>query len=288
MFKKYFKKLLYLGIFCLILLVVLGFYATAIEPNRLVIVEQNLNLPHWDKELNGFKVAAISDIHGGSDFIDEAKLQKVVEMTNAQNPDIIVLLGDYVSQAEGRKSKALKMPMETIAENLRGLKAKYGVYVVIGNHDWWFDEAKVRTEFEKVGFKVLDYTSADIDVNGKNVRIIGIEDFWKQKLVNPDLVNAVVNDKQNVIGLTHNPDTFEWTTDKISLMIAGHTHGGQVWLPIIGAPLHVAKKKYTYGHIVEDGRHLFVTKGIGTSGPPVRFCATPEIAILNLYAEDAN
>lgn len=286
MWKKWSKLILKLSIVLLILLVILGYYATAIEPNRLIINEQNISVNHWDKELNGFKIAAISDIHAGSDFIDEAKLQKIVEMTNAQNPDIIVLLGDYVSEIGRKEDKTLRMPMDMIAENLRGLKAKYGVYAVIGNHDWWFDEQKVRLELEKIGFKVLDYASADINVNGKDIRIIGIEDFWKQRYVNPKLVDAIIDDKQNVIGLTHNPDTFEFTTDKISLMLAGHTHGGQVWLPIIHSPITVSKRKYTLGHILEDGRHLFVTKGIGTSGLGVRFCATPEIAIINLFAEN--
>ncbi len=269
----------------LIICIALGFYAVAIEPNRLIINEQTITVKHWDKELNGFKIVAISDIHGGSNFIDEAKLQEIVKTVNAQNPDIIVLLGDYVSQSEGKKSKALKMSVETMTENLRGFKANFGVYGIIGNHDWWYDEAKVRTEFEKIGVKILENTSSDIEVKGKTVRIIGIEDFWKKRVINQDSVNSLIGDKQNVIGITHNPDAFEFTSDKISLLLAGHTHGGQVWLPIIQAPLPVAKRKYTVGHIFEDGRHLFVTKGIGTSGPPIRFCATPEIAVLNIFAE---
>jgi uncharacterized protein len=285
MFKKILKKILYLGIIGFVVAVILGFYAIVIEPNRLIINEQNITVKHWDKELNGFKIVAISDIHGGSNFIDEAKLRRIVETTNAQNPDIIVLLGDYVSQSEGKRSKALKMPVETMTENLRGLKANYGVFGVIGNHDWWFDEAKVRTEFEKIGVKVLENASADVEVKGKTVRIVGIEDFWKKKSVDVVAVDELVGDEQNVIGITHNPDTFEFTTDKISLLFAGHTHGGQVWLPIIQSPIPVAKREYTIGHIVEDGRNLFVTKGVGTSGPPIRFCATPEIAVINIFAE---
>jgi uncharacterized protein len=285
MWKIWLKRLLKLSLASFVLIIILGFYSIVIEPNRLIVNEQNITVKHWDKELNGFKIVAISDIHGGSNFIDEAKLQEIVKTVNAQNPDIIVLLGDYVSQSEGKRSKALKMPVETMTENLRGLKANYGVFGVIGNHDWWYDETKVRVEFEKIGVKILENEPTDVEIKGKTVRIIGIEDFWKKNSVDSAAVNELIGDKQNVIAITHNPDAFEFTSDKISLLLAGHTHGGQVWLPIVQAPLPVAKRQYTVGHIVENGRHLFVTKGIGTSGPPIRFCATPEIAVLTVFAE---
>jgi len=132
-----------------------GAYSYFIEPSRLVVHEEDLQIPNWNVKLDGFKVVAISDIHGGANYITEAKIREIVELTNAQNPDLIVLLGDYVSQKKGKHSE-LKMPIETIADNLQGFNAKYGVYAIIGNHDWWFDEKKVRIEMERVGIKVLE------------------------------------------------------------------------------------------------------------------------------------
>ncbi len=284
MIKTWLNRLLKLGVSLFFIGIILGLYATTIEPNRLIINEQTIKLNRWDATLNGFKIVAISDIHGGSTFTDEAKLQKIVEMANAQNPDIIVLLGDYVSQSEGKQNKALKMSVETMTENLRGFNSKYGVYGVIGNHDWWYDEAKVRQSFENIGVKMLENESAEIDVNGKKVQIIGIEDFWKQKTNNSSQTDALIKN-DFVIGITHNPDTFDFTTNKLSLLLAGHTHGGQVWLPIIQSPIAVAQRKYTVGYINADDRHLFVTKGVGTSGPAIRFCATPEIAVITLFAK---
>ncbi|HEY2866123.1 MAG TPA: metallophosphoesterase, partial [Pyrinomonadaceae bacterium] len=117
-------------------LLLLG-YSYFIEPRRLVINQQTLAIHGWDPAFNGFKIVAIGDIHAGSNAVDEAKLREIVKLTNRQNADLVVLLGDYVSQASTllHGKHALKMPLETIAENLAGLTAKYGVVVVTGNHD---------------------------------------------------------------------------------------------------------------------------------------------------------
>ena len=145
-----------------VIFVLLLMYSYFVEPNLLFVNKYTIKVPHWSKELNGFKVVAISDIHAGSNSMTEEKLRYVVEQANAQQPDIIVLLGDYVSQSRHDKQD-LKMAPDVIAKNLQELKAKYGVYAVIGNHDWWFDADIVRTELEKAGIKVLDNETASFD-----------------------------------------------------------------------------------------------------------------------------
>jgi predicted MPP superfamily phosphohydrolase len=268
-----------------VIFVLLLMYSYFVEPNLLLVNKYTLKIPHWSEELNGFKVVAISDLHAGSNSMTEEKLRYVVGLANAQEPDAIILLGDYVAQSHGRNGKDLKMPPNVIADNLQGLKAKYGVYAVIGNHDWWFDETAVRTELERAGIKVLENETASFEANGKKVWILGIEDYWKHYKVDIAKPLSEIEPKENIIGITHNPDSFDKTPDSLSILLAGHTHGGQVYLPFIGAPVPVAKKEYTWGHIVHDGRHLFVTKGVGTSGPGIRFCAVPEILVLTLEAE---
>ena len=282
-FKKVLKRILLALAIIIVIVAALFGYAYFIEPRRLVIHEETLKIPRWSTNLNGFKVVAISDIHGGSNHVPEEKLRKLVEETNAQNPDIIVLLGDYVSQTEGKRS-ALKMPIETIAENLKGFQAKYGVFAVIGNHDWWYDDKKVQTEFERIGIKVLENETAAIRVGNETISIWGIEDLWRNRKV-PTAAFEKIADKKNILAITHNPDSLLLTPNSISLMIAGHSHGGQVNYPFYGPKAYVNDPRFMAGSTVVDGKHIFITTGIGTSVVPLRFRVPPEIAVLTLFAE---
>lgn len=288
--KKFLKYNLYVFTFGFLVGLILLAYTYFIEPNRLSVKEVSLEVPHWSRELNGFKLVAVSDIHGGSHTITEEKIQYITQIINEQNPDIVVMLGDFVSQVhDGDKSirnRDLKMPVETIAQNLKGLKTKYGVFVVIGNHDWWYDEAECRTAFENIGFTVLENETKSFIVNNNSVTVLGIEDFWKRRKVDVKDVLAELPVQENIIGITHNPDSFDFTPDSLSILLAGHTHGGQVNFPFIGAPIIPAKKEFTAGHIVKDGRNLFVTTGIGTSGLPFRFRVPPEIVVINLNSKN--
>ena len=170
----------------------LAAYAYFIEPRRFVVVEETIAIPNWDAKLDGFKVVLISDIHAGSNYAPLERLRYVVERANEQNADLILLLGDYVSEAKrGRDRNAeagtdgteLRIPVETIADNLQGFKARYGVYAVIGNHDWYHNAQKVQRELERVGINVLENEIEEIQVGEQKVRLWAIEDFWKNRRV---------------------------------------------------------------------------------------------------------
>jgi predicted MPP superfamily phosphohydrolase len=277
----------------------LAVYGFFIEPNSLVVNRRELHIKNWSPQLNGFKIVAISDLHAGSNFITAEKLREIVARVNAEEADLVVLLGDYVSRRYFAR-KELKMPLNVMSDNLRGLKAKYGVYGVLGNHDNEYDDQSVRTEMEKTGLKILENEVISLERNGEKLRILGVRDIlklgsnWAQ--VSDDLkkyLETASADDGKLIVLTHNPDTIVYLTeglsisDKLALILAGHTHGGQVRLPLVGSPVVPSEfgQKYAAGHIRDRGVDMFVTTGIGTSILPVRFGVPPEIAVLEIYAE---
>ena len=255
-----------------------GYY---IEPNRLVVNHQSIQIDNWPGELRGMRIALIGDVHTDNRFIDEKKLQKIVELTNAEHPDLIVLLGDYIQG--GHRETRYRVPPEITAAQLKNLKAPLGVYAVLGNHDWWFDGERVRRAFEKEGIPILEDEVKELNWQGKSFWLAGLADLWtRPQHVAQTIAKAPAG--APVIALTHNPDIFPTLPQSVPLLLAAHTHGGQVNLPLIGTPIVPSKfgSKYTAGHVFENGHHMFVTTGIGTSIMRVRFRVPPEIVILTI------
>jgi predicted MPP superfamily phosphohydrolase len=271
-------RVAFAGIPLLLMLVLI--WSVFIEPNRLVLHPETIQIAQWPKGLSGLKIAVISDIHTGGPFIDEAKLKTIVEKTNALNPDLIVLLGDYMS---GNNWHSHRVEPEVTAAGLKDLKAPLGVYAVLGNHDWWFDGERCRRAFEANGIHVLENQVQEVKWREGSFWLAGLSDLWTR----PQLISSTIDQVPagaTIIALTHNPDIFPRLPERVPLLLAGHTHGGQANIPLIGAPVvpSIYGSKYTAGHIVENGHHLFVTTGIGISILPVRFRVPPEIVILTI------
>lgn len=277
------KKRAVLAIFAALLVTggALLLWAFVIEPNRLVVNEVEIKLPAWPAAFAHLKIVAISDLHAGMPFINEAKLEKVVATANATEPDVIVLLGDFIAHDKNEK---LLMAPEVIAGKLKGLRAKYGVYAILGNHDWWFDGERVRRALTSVGIRVLENEVAKLEKDGQIVWLLGVPDYWTRQPIDLRPALAQINAPGPVIALTHNPDIFPTLPANISLTLAGHTHGGQVNIPFYGRPVIPSQygERYAVGYIQENGRHLFVTPGIGTTGLAVRFRVPPEISVLTI------
>lgn len=271
-------KIILLALLCC--LAFLALWAFVIEPSRLVLRETPITLPSWPANLKGLRIAVISDLHAGSPFITLDKIHLIVEMTNGARPDLILLPGDFVIQGvPGGKF----MEPEVMASALKGLRARFGVFATLGNHDWWYNARRVRKSLENAGITVLENDAVMIERDSAAIWVVGIGDKWEGK---PDIASALarVNDSAPIIALTHNPDIFPSIPAKVALSIAGHTHGGQVALPIIGRPIVPSDfgERYAAGHIIEGSKHLFVTTGVGTSILPVRFRVPPEISLLTI------
>jgi uncharacterized protein len=263
----------------LIITLALGARAFWLEPASLVLKEERLVVP-WPAGRQ-LRLAVIADLHVGAPFNGLGKLHEVVKRTNAAQPDMVCLLGDFmVMDVIGRRF----IPPEKLTIELAGLHAPAGVFAVLGNHDNWFDHDRVRRALERAAVRVVEDTALLIDTPAGPVWVAGVSDVWTGQ---PNVRTALANigqDSAPVLLLTHNPDIFPEVPNRVSLTLAGHTHGGQVRLPFIGRPIVPSRygQRYAAGHVVEGGRHLYVTTGIGMSSLPVRFGVPPTVIVLTL------
>ena len=256
----------------------IAFWAFFIEPDLLVIREQTIAIDNWPQQLDGLRIAVISDIHVGGSFITDEKLRTIVARTNERQPELVVILGDYM------KREAIEP--EVFGAVLKGFSAPLGTYSVLGNHDWWYSGDKVRRGLEQHGIKVLENEVLQLNARGTSLWLVGLADLWTRAQRIEETV-AKVPEGQPSIALTHNPDIFPLLPQRVPLLLAGHTHGGQVRFPLIGTVVESSRygDRYVKGHVFENNHHLFVTTGIGTSIVPVRFGVTPEIVLLTLKSK---
>lgn len=229
-----------------------------------------------------------------------ARYDAIVETTNALQPDLIVLLGDY---AGDHRFVTKPVAMAEFARSSARLSARLGVYAILGNHDWWDDTAAqrsghgplaVQSLLEREGIPVLHNAALRIANDGRPFWLLGLGDqlallrrFGRLQPAGVDDLAATLahldGDEAPALLLAHEPDVFPRVPARVALTLCGHTHGGQVRLlgysPVVPSAFG---NRYAYGHVVEEGRHLVVSGGLGCSILPVRFGVPPEITLVEL------
>ena len=276
-----------------------GAYAVGIEPMLLTHVKRYaLTPPHWPAG-SKLRIVALADIHACRPWMTAERIASLVEDANALQPDLIVLLGDYIA---GMRLVTDQVTPSQWAAALSGLKAPLGVLSILGNHDWWNDgfaqragagPTIARKALEKVGIPVLENDVVWLEKDGHGFWIAGLADQLALRptkdrtgfrgLDDLDGTLARVSDTSPVILLAHEPDIFPKVPWRVSLTLSGHTHGGQVRLfgysPVVPSRFG---NRYAYGHVVENDRNLIVSGGLGFSILPLRFGVRPEILSIDL------
>lgn len=259
------------------LLLLLGLYAFWYEPATLRAVEYPIRI---DGGIGGtLRIVVISDLHGGAPYITEQKIEQAVALANDAKPDLVLLTGDYVTTGV---LGGWHMPIETIAAKLGALHTRLGVYAVLGNHDNWYGLRRVERALNHAGIVVLEDRAARIGIRGNTLYLAGITDYnTGPHVVGGAMLGIPVG--QKAICFTHSPDVFPELPRTCALTVAGHTHGGQVDLPLLGRLItNTRDPRYAAGLLRVNGKTLFVSTGIGTSILPVRFGVRPEVSILDV------
>jgi uncharacterized protein len=250
------------------------------EPASLRIIEQCVEVPKFQTPL---RVAILTDLHVGSPFNGLSRLDEIVRRTASAEPDLVFVLGDLVIQGV---LGGTFVPPEDIARKLGELRRQTPVYAVLGNHDNWLAPNRVKNALIGARIEVLEDRAVKVMASSGELWLVGVSDFWTAPHDVKAALAAVPDDGSAAVLMTHNPDIFPEIPARIDLTIAGHTHGGQVLLPLLGSPIVPSRygQRFASGHIVENGRRLFVATGIGTSILPVRFRVPPAISLLRLAA----
>jgi predicted MPP superfamily phosphohydrolase len=250
-------------------------YASLVEPYDYEVTRTDVLIKGLPQGFEGFRIAQISDVHH-SRLVSIEEVRRVVELAQGTGADLIVLTGDYTT--------AYRRYIEPCAEALGALRAPEGVWAVLGNHDHYTDQQLTVRALERAHINVLNNANTIIRRGGERLQLAGIDDWswngtdWPRALYGLD-------QKFPTVLLSHQPRVLDVAeAEKVSLILSGHTHGGQLRLPFIGAPARfgVEDFKYLRGLYEREGTQLYVSRGTGVIGLPLRFGVRPEIAVIRL------
>jgi predicted MPP superfamily phosphohydrolase len=253
---------------------VAGGYGVLYGRLNLETTTPRIRLRRLPSAFHGFRIAQLSDIHIGP-FMTEDQVRRYVQITNALKPDLIVLTGDYVTWDASTQ--------HAVVSALAGLHAPHGVIGCLGNHEIYTQtEDSISTMFGQAGIPILRQARAPIRSGADELNLMGIDFPYRDRV--PDAASLLAADRVNIL-LSHAPQTFDYAAGLgIDLTLSGHTHGGQVALEFVRPDLTPTRlmTPYVAGHFEQAGCQLYVNRGIGTIGVPIRLGAPPEITVFEL------
>lgn len=266
-----------------LLVLLLGVWTTVLEPRWVARRDLGHEVAQWQGPA-GMKVAVASDWHLTKRafwrVMTVERARRIVEEINAAQPDVILLPGDFIADRDYRPDSAATAEDE-IAQVLGLLKAPLGVYAVLGNHDWWHDGPKFAAALRRNGIQVLENES--MPLTGTPLWIVGVGDDHTGHSQPRKAVAKLPTGAQALV-LMHDPASLLDMPAITGLVVAGHTHGGQVYLPLIGAPVipTAAPRDWAYGWIAHGHNRMYVTSGLGVSILPLRLNMRPEWALFTV------
>ena len=250
-------------------------YGNLVEVWAYEVTETVIRIKDLPEGFEGFRIAQVSDVHH-SRLVPIEEVRRVVQLANGARADMVALTGDYTTD--------LTKYIEPCAEVLGELKAPEGVWAVLGNHDYRTDGALTRAALRRQGIEVLTNQNTELRRGADVLQLAGADDWGWGKADFARAVRGLEKSKPTLM-LSHEPMALDVPeTRGVSLILSGHTHGGQICLPFIGSPAAYVWKhlKYLRGRYESEGTQLYVSRGTGVIGVPIRLGARPEVAIIRL------
>jgi len=250
--------------------------AWVVEPRWIDVVRSDIVVKGLGSGWQGATIALMSDTHCGP-FVSQARIEHAVSLANDLRPDLVLLLGDYVHRGERHIDPGI--------EPFGRLRASQGVYAVLGNHDHWDGRDRTLAALKRAGIPAMVNRGTTLVRGGDSLAVGGVGDFMEDLQEPGDAFRGVGESTPRIL-MSHNPDYAEQLPGdvRVDLMVCGHTHGGQVRLPGYGAPVLPSRygQKYERGLVQGPNCRVYVTRGVGTISPPVRFLCRPELTLLTL------
>jgi predicted MPP superfamily phosphohydrolase len=250
-------------------------YGVVYARSAFEIVNIDMPIASLPKEMVGFRIAQLSDLHAGP-FISERQMVKIVTEANRLSPDLIVVTGDIIHSSKDYIPPCMRA--------LSGLRANHGIFACMGNHEYWVDPDTIRRAVEAIGIKMLINEGRILGIGESRLNLSGIDDLRHGV---PDLRAALegLDPAAPTLLLSHRPEAFPAAARHgVDLTLSGHYHGGQVKVKAFGIPLTPVRllTKYVEGPFRIGTSRLYVSRGLGTTGTPVRLGSRPELTLIRL------